>query len=236
MKIIICDDERNFVEQISEYCVKFQEDEGIPLGIIPFYSGKEVLEYCGTDRNIDLFILDIKMDDLDGMRLAKKLRDMGIRSKIVFLTSVVSFAIRGYELGVSRYWVKPMEYSRFCSEMKALCKDIEKESSAYFLENIEGGLEKVYFDEVIYIETEGRKTRVHKTGSSYLSNRKMREYEEILDSRFYRCHAAYIVNMDYIKKVKGLQVFMENGEEEVYISKGKKNMFSEKLSHYLIQR
>ena len=234
MKIIICDDEPDFVELISEYCIKFQEDEGIPMGIIPFYSGKDVLEYCGKDRDIDLFILDIKMNDLDGMRLAKKLREVGIRSKIVFLTSVVSFAPRGYELGVSRYWVKPMEYSSFCSEMKTLCKDIEKESSAYFLENAEGVMEKVYFDEIVYIETKGRKTCVHKNDSSYSSNRRMHEYEQILDSRFYRCHAAYIVNMAYIRKVKGLQIFLENGEE-IYISKGKKSAFAKEISYYLIR-
>lgn len=233
MKIIICDDEPAFVELISEYCMRFKEEEEIPMRILRFFSGRDVLEYCETDRDIDLFILDIKMEDIDGLCLTKKLRGMGMRSKIVFLTSALAFAPKGYEMGVSRYWMKPLEYGRFCSEMKALCGDIERENGKYLLENVEGALEKVYFDEIVYIETDGRKTRVHRSGSSYGSTVKMVEYEQRLDGRFYRCHASYIVNMDYIKQVKGTELKLTNGEV-IYISKGKKSAFSRELSDYLL--
>lgn len=232
MRVLVCDDEPGFLELISEYCIRFKEETGIPLGIIKFDNGRDVLDYCHKDRNIDLFILDIKMDDVNGIRLAKELRKREMRSKIVFLTSVLSFATKGYEIGINRYWVKPLLYSRFCAEMKLLCEDIEKESHTYLLEHIEGSLEKVYFDDIAYIETAGRKTFVHRSRSSYLSTRKMIEYEKELDERFYRCHAAYIVNMDYIKKVKGTEVYLNN-DDIVYISKGKKSDFSKRLAYYL---
>lgn len=61
----------------------------------------------------------------------------------------------------------------------------------------------------------------------------MVEYEQRLDGRFYRCHASYIVNMDYIKQVKGTELKLTNGEV-IYISKGKKSAFSRELSDYLL--
>ena len=136
MKIIICDDEPAFVELISEYCMRFKEEEEIPMRILRFFSGRDVLEYCEMDRDIDLFILDIKMEDIDGLCLTKKLRGMGMRSKIVFLTSALAFAPKGYEMGVSRYWMKPLEYGRFCSEMKALCASAGVESTKCFPHNL----------------------------------------------------------------------------------------------------
>lgn len=232
MKVLVCDDELTFLERISSYCKRFREECKIPVGIIGFSAGKDVIRYCSLHQDIDLFILDSKLKDMDGIRLTEELRKMGIHSKIVFLTSILSFAPKGYELGVSRYWMKPLEYSKFCSEMKMLYEDVKKESQAYFIERVGDTTEKMYFDDILYIATEGRKTSVHLRDSSYLSTTKMKEYLQKLDRRFFRCHAAYIVNMDRIKRIKGAVVHLDNGEM-IYISKGRKSAFMDAFSEYL---
>lgn len=232
MKVLVCDDEAAFLEIISEYCIRFRDEYKIPFGFIRFSKGKDVVKYCRTNKDVDLFILDIKMKEMDGIRLTEELKKMGIHSKIVFLTSVLDFAPRGYELGVSRYWMKPLTYSKFCSEMKTLFEDIEKESKAYFIEHIGDVTERIYFNNILFIATEGRKTRVHLREFTYLSSTKMKEYEQKLDGRFFRCHAAYIVNMDCIRKIKGTEILLDNGEI-VYISKGRKCAFSNAFTKYL---
>ena len=233
MKVLVCDDEAAFLEVITEYCMRFREESKIPFGFIKFSKGEDVVKYCRTNKDIDLFILDIKMKEMDGIRLVEELKKMGIYSKIVFVTSFLDFAPRGYELGVSRYWMKPLMYSKFCSEMKMLFDDIEKESKAYFIEHIGGVTERIDFNNILFIATEGRKTCVHLRGSTYLSSRKMKEYEQKLDGRFFRCHAAYIVNMECIRKIKGTEILLDNGEI-IYISKGRKCAFSNAFAEYSV--
>lgn len=232
MRLLLCDDEPLFLEKIYNYCLKFKEEYKFPISIIKFSSGNEVLEFCYNSPDIDIFILDIKMKVLNGISLAKKLRSLGFRSKIVFLTSALEFAPQGYEIAASRYWLKPLSYSKFCSEMLILIDQIKKESNKYILEHRGATIERTYFDDIVYIETQVRKTCVHLNRTTYLSTIKMVEYEKQLDNRFFRCHAAYIVNMDYIQKIDNFEILLTNGDT-IYISKGKKSKFVKKLCNYM---
>ena len=232
MKIVLCDDEPFFLEQISEFCNRLEQEQGIPIVLLTFSCGKEVLEYYKTDKNIDLFILDIKMKELNGLKVAREIKRDGNSTKVVFLTSRIGYAPKGYEIGISRYWMKPLGYSKFCEEIRNLEEQIKREKGLYIIENIGTRIEKVYFDDILYIETKGRKTCVHKLKSSYLSTTKMAQYERNLDERFFRCHAAYIVNMGYIKGVKNTEIILNDGTI-IYMSRGKKKKFISMLGNYL---
>lgn len=232
MKIVICDDEPYFLEIISEYCEMFEREYKIPISLIKFRRGEDVLAYYQQDKNIDLFILDIIMEEMNGLELAEAIRKTGGHTKIVFLTVVLKYATEGYLYGAARYWLKPLTYEKFSLEMQDLYMQIKKESDSYLIENTGVSIEKVYYDEILYIETLDRKACVHRINSNYISKTKLTEFEKKLDKRFFRCHSAYIVNMDCISKIKRLEIILNNNES-IYMSKGKKKNFLSALSLYL---
>lgn len=232
MKIVLCDDETYFLEIVSEYCDKFEQESKIPIALIKFTSGEDVLSYYRQDKNIDLFILDIVMDEINGLQLAEEIRKAGIHTKIVFLTVVLKYATEGYIYRATRYWLKPLTYEKFSTEMRELYTQIKKESNSFLVENTGAAIEKVYYDEILYIETLHRKACVHRINSNYISKTNLKEFEKKLDKRFFRCHTAYIVNMDCISKIKKLEIILNN-EESIYMSKGKKKNFLAALSLYL---
>lgn len=232
MKIVICDDEPYFLEIISEYCEMFEREYKIPISLIKFRRGEDVLAYYQQDKNIDLFILDIIMEEMNGLQLAEAIRTTGGHTKIVFLTVVLKYATEGYLYGAARYWLKPLTYEKFSLEMQDLYMQIKKESDSYLIENTGVSIEKVYYDEILYIETLDRKACVHRINSNYISKTKLTEFEKKLDKRFFRCHSAYIVNMDCISKIKRLEIILNNNES-IYMSKGKKKNFLSALSLYL---
>lgn len=231
MKILACDDDTLFLDMISEYCQRFQKESSIPIALVSYSHGCDVLAYYKNHKDIDLFILDIKMSEIDGMQIAKEIRRTDLHTRIVFLTSAPEYAPQGYVFGISRYWIKPLSYDIFAKDVKALYKEIVKENTAYIFETIGTAAMKVYLDEILYIETLNRKTCVHKADSSYLSTTKLSAYEKKLDHRFFRCHASYIVNMDYIVKIQGPEITLGNGEI-IYISKGRKKGFFAELTTY----
>lgn len=234
MKIAICDDEPYFIDLISKYCSQYEKEYKIPLVLIKFSEGEKLLYYHKKNKDIDLFILDIMMKEPNGLSIAREIRREGNSSKIVFLTSAIKFAPEGYVIGVSRYWMKPLSYSKFCKEITDLYHQIKKETSLYLIENTGTAIEKVHYDDICFIETKGRKTCVHKINSNYISTTKMVEYEQKLDGRFYRCHAAYIVNMSCIIGIKGMEILLNDGRS-VFMSKAKKKKFLAALSSYLCE-
>lgn len=232
MKILVCDDEEFFRDLISEYCRKFEKEFHIPILLVDFEQGKDVISYLREKRDVGLFILDIMMKEVNGLQVAKEIRKKGSHEKIVFLTSALEYAPEGYNYQAKYYWMKPLSYQKFAKDLLEIYHEHLEEDNSYFIENIGTAIEKVYFSDVIYIETKGRKTFVHRKNDGYISTKRMMEYEELLDDRFYRCHAAYIVNMDYVIKVQGGQIELTS-QENIYMSKGKKKNFLNALSEHL---
>ncbi len=234
MKVVVCDDEILFLNKIENYFKVFEKESGEPVTLVKFLKGNDVLDYFEKEKDIDLFVLDIMMPEPNGIKIAETIRKTAVHAKIVFLTSTADFSMKGYEIGITRYWMKPIEYDKFYRELTIICEEIKKESSAYFVEHIGTVIEKVYYDEISFIETIGRKTCVHKgkSGESYESTTRLHDYEKKLDGRFYRCHAGYIVNMSYIDKIENCEVKLSDGNI-VFTSKGKRKKFLLAYADYL---
>lgn len=235
MKIIVCDDEMEFVKMIARYCNRFQREHKIPIALIKCTRGQEVLAYYEQNKDVDMFILDIVLEGKSGMEITDLLHEQGARGKIIFLTSMSKYALKGYEHGACRYWMKPLKYEKFSSDILTLYKELQETKQDYLMERVGTTVEKVYLDEIVYLMTEGRKVRVQKTTGSYVARTRMVEYEEVLDKRFYRCHTAYIVNMEHVLKIDGMEIQVSNGDT-IYTSKGKKKEFMAALGDYLNEK
>lgn len=235
MRIAICDDQLEVLERLKTYIRKYEEKHKLGISVVIFQDGKELLKFYSQNQDIDLIILDILMEPMDGMQVAKKLREYGTRTKIIFLTSTDQYAVQGYLVNASRYWIKPITYAEFAGEMDFMCHHIQEERKFFFCEKIGTATKKIYFSEILYIETFKRKTLVHTINDKFFSNRSMKTYELILGGReFYRCHAAYIVNMNYITEIKGLEIILKN-RESIYISKNNKKNFTKAFAQYIGQ-
>ena len=71
-------------------------------------AGKQALRFL-EDKAVDLFLLDIDMPEMDGYELAKKIRALGHKQPIIFLTSHAgkTAVIKAIEAGGNDFVVKP---------------------------------------------------------------------------------------------------------------------------------
>lgn len=232
MKILVCDDELIFLEEMKDYLKKLSKETKIPISGVFCEDGKTALSYFRRNRDIDLFILDIKMKGMSGLEIAEKIRQETEDVKIVFLTSVFQEAAKGYELGVSLFWLKPLSYEKFHRGLQGIYEKIQRESCLYLMEDVGDVIERIYFEHILYIATIDRKVYLYTKNKKYRGKRTLKEYERILDKRFFRCHAGYIVNMDYIGKICGEEIFLIT-EDKVYISRQKRKEFIKVYGEYL---
>ena len=108
------------------------DDEPLALGLVasfiqktPFLelSGKfgsavEALKYLHErPGSVDLAFLDIQMQELNGLELARVLGPSGPR--VIFTTAFSQYALEGYRVNALDYLVKPFNYEEF---LRAACK------------------------------------------------------------------------------------------------------------------
>ena len=115
IQIAIVEDEEIYVKQLTEYIRKYQTERGRSIKVTVFGDGEDITEnYSG---GFDIILMDIQMRFMDGMTAAEKIRQMDQKVIIMFITNMIQYAVRGYEVDAMDYVVKPVEYFSFSQKL-----------------------------------------------------------------------------------------------------------------------
>ena len=127
-QIVIVEDDKESADKLSSYVDQFFEKIGKPILIKVFNSSLEALEKQTCHE--DLYFLDIDLPHLNGMELAKKIREKDNNVIIIFCSNLAQFALKGYEVSALDYIVKPFCYSniehRLARAIKADTQTVKK--------------------------------------------------------------------------------------------------------------
>ncbi len=228
MRIAICDDEMSSSGQTKQTLEEAYKSLDMIVDV--YREGKKLLEACGKIR-YDLVILDIEMPGMDGISVAKALRETEEKMAIVFLTSHIEYALKGYEVRALRYLTKPATPEKL-SEIVGLMLEQKKEKKQLLLKR-EDELVMVAVGEILYLEARNQDIRVVTMDSEYMRRYNLKDYErELSGYDFFRCHRSYLINLAKVKRVAGREVFMENGEN-IPLSRIREKALKEALYEYV---
>lgn len=217
MKIAICDDEKEFRDLIRVYIEDYLNTKDILYTIDTFISGEKFLNETFPSEYSIIF-LDINMEGMDGITTAKKIRERGINSYIVFVTAYIDYSLEGYKVGAVRYLLKN-GYNLQVAMEECLDAILEKkrENNARKKFPFKEGQTEVLFAQILYIES-----KLHKWKFHILENEKIRIYtmygtmneleEELELYHFVRVHQSYLVNLQYIRQVSRYKVTLYDDE------------------------
>lgn len=216
-KIAVCEDEKDQRELIKDYLTKILDEINLSYEIITFSSGEELFENYPND--VDIFVLDILMDEINGMDIARKVRKIDDKNaEIIFTTSLVDYIQEGYEVRAYRYLLKPLKYEDLKKHITSCINEITDKNKYILIDN-KSSILKIKVNEITYIEIKKRDMTIYTIRGNYQIKSTMDKIEKDLESHnFYRCHKSFLVNMEYVDTIKQYTAKLEN-KEEVPISR-----------------
>ena len=224
MKIAIVDDElywHNEAETIICQCVDAEIDN--------YSDGKEFLL---STKKYDVVFMDIEMPSMDGFDTIKKARELNLESIYIIMTTHSEMSRKGYLVNAFRYIDKQNMKEEVPEAINSanIILDNDRKISV----NVIGkGLLDINLSNILYIETEKHRVLVHTNNDVVRCGDSMIELEnKLLKDNFYRCHNAYIVNLDAVNKIEKTYTILKNGEK-VEISRRKYQEFG---NRYLERR
>lgn len=149
-----------------------------------------------------LIFLDIFMDGLNGIETARRLREAGVDTPIIFLTTSPDFALESYEVSAFDYLLKPIELPRLERSLERFCRQSDAEERDRFVLNIHGTGRRIAVRDILYVECRHNDLFIYcKDGEVYRQRASMAMAEKALLSRpnFLKCHQSYLVNLDHVE-------------------------------------
>ena len=120
MNIVVVDDERAPLEDLEQVLKEVCTDATITC----FTNPKTALDFAGSNR-VDLAFLDIEMPGINGLQLAKSLKDIYGKTNIVFTTGYPQYALDAYRIHASGYLLKPISKASVIESMDYLHHPID---------------------------------------------------------------------------------------------------------------
>lgn len=211
MRVAVCEDNEIHRSFIEHFLNRYTMERSIPFELVQYEYGKNFLYDMEEGAYFDFVILDIYMEDIMGNEIAHKLRAMGYRGEIVFLTASPDFAVESYDVDAGGYLLKPIDYDKLKMVMDRITQNVEP--STYRIRQ-RTTVSKVVYHEILYIESSNSKCILHTTsGGAYTVYKTLNTIEkELGDRRFLRCHQSFLVNMDHITQIDK-QFLLSDGEK-----------------------
>ena len=196
---IVVEDEPLAVKVLVDYIsqVPFLELKG------NFKDAILATEYL-RDHKVDLIFLDIHLPKLKGMAFLKTLTSA---PSVIITTAYHQYAVEGFELNVTDYLLKPIEFERFLvavnkvkrAEAEPVRIDSEKEIKDHIFLNVQKKKVKILFSDILYIESQREYIRIVTTRSEFISKMPTHEIEQLLPTTlFRRIHRSFIVSVNKI--------------------------------------
>jgi len=227
LKCLVVDDEAPARKLISDYVSKIQWLELAGT----CQNGTEAMNML-REYNIDILLLDIQMPEMTGLELLKNLDRKPIT---ILVTAYQEYALKGFELDVIDYLLKPVSFDRFKKSIdKALeyhrfqhAPQAKEPLRDYFFLKSDTRIVKLIFSEISMIEAQREYVKVITPSKKIMSLISMNKIAELLPSDFVRIHRSYIVNLRHVDEVQGNMV--QIGKEFYPISKNFRDAFYQKL-------
>ncbi len=223
---IILEDEPLAQERTKSYVQKLTFLNLISV----FENGIDAMQFLKSNK-VDLIFLDINMGEFSGIQL---IETANISSQVIIITAYHEYALRGFELSVTDYLLKPYTFERFVQAVDKVQTNLSKnelvEDKKFIFVKTEYRLEKLLLSEVLYIEGMRDYRKIHTIHKQIMTLQTFKDFEEeIPKGVICRVHKSFMVSIDKIDSVERDRIKIR--DTFIPISETYRKLFFEIIKH-----
>lgn len=229
MKIAICDDEKVYADDIKQHIDTFSKENNIDFEQSIFNNSSDMLS---SDIKFDIAILDVEMDNINGIKLGEELRKRNPHIILIYVTAHRKYLDDALNLNAVRFFEKPLDSQRFYRGLRDAIKRIDNTSISFYLKD-KKITERISAQDIIFVEIEKRKTKVVTRDKEYHSDHNMSFWRDNLTSTiFISPHKSYIINFNYVTAYERNRILLDD-KYEVNIARNRQADFYQKFMRFM---
>ena len=228
-RVAIVDDSKTDAEYVQCILKAWAQDRQAGVQAQKFTSAENFLFHYADDKAWDILLLDIEMGAMDGVSLAKRIRQENKLIQIVFITGFPDFMAEGYEVSALHYLMKPVAREKLFAVLEKAVENLSRNEKQLAI-SFDRQTELVPLSKITYIEAQKQYVVVHTDAKEYRMKASLTDTEKELDEYFFKCQRSFVVNLRHVLRIGSDSVVLKNGTE-VPISRG----MSQKIGKEIIR-
>ena len=193
MKIAIVEDNSIDSKTLEEKLRECSLLPNIKLEILSYSSGEDIL--ADWPSNFDIVFLDIQMEGLNGIEVAKKIREFNERVEIIFTTNNPQHSLMGYSVEALDYLIKPVSSQMLERVMARAFRRLGNADREFMTVHNNEGYFVVNLSDIYFIEVKNRKLFIETKNGQVACAKTLQYLEEHLPKTFFRCHSAFLIKL-----------------------------------------
>jgi DNA-binding LytR/AlgR family response regulator len=233
LNLAFCDDDKDFLAQIVPEVETIFRHLKVETRSFSFKKGEDLIaSFSKYQPYYDIIFLDIDMPQKDGKEVAKELRILDKKFKLIFITAYPQEALNTFQYDVIGFLPKSLIHERLTDVIVQVIDRINEDNPKTQIFKVvkspNGSMDiKVPLDDIIYFECINRKVFVYtKRGTFILHNYQFSEIvQKYLPLEFVDIHRSCIVNIKYIFSIDETEISLDNGIRLPLSRRKRQNIF-----------
>ena len=230
LRAAIIEDNDRDAESLQSHLKRYARENALEIETRRYDNGILFLEqYRGE---YELVFMDIDMPAMNGMNVARILRERDSHVLLIFVTALARFAVNGYEVDAFDFIVKPLQYNFFSAKMNRAVRKLASEPRQKMLIRSAEKTVSVFFDEIYYVDIFNHVLSFHLAEETVSTRGTMKDVMESLSGgSFAMCNKSYVVNLNHVQRIDGDEVVLVNGDR-LPISRPRKKEFMQQIADF----
>ena len=229
LRIALCDDEGVFLKFVRDIISGYLEQKGLSFAVECFSSGESLLEDKVRLDSFDLVILDVEMNGLDGISVAKNIRESNDKVIIAFLSAHMKYTTDGYHVQAVRYILKDKDdLEKYLLECLDHVLETISQNDRSITLDFTIGKRTLKISDIVYLKTSRNYTVfvvTFDTRETYMIRKPLKNMTDIMAAfDFVPVSAKETVNLSHVRSVSRYMATLDSGAE-ISISQKKYNDF-----------
>lgn len=208
-RVAVCDDNRNDAEYVKTLTEQWAISRQLSVETEVFSSAESYLFHAGDTPAFDLLLLDIEMGHMDGVSLARRIRQENDRVQIVFITGYSDYIAEGYDVAALHYLMKPLDSEKFFHVLDRAAEKLEKDDRCLNLD-LHGEMMRIPLREILYLDVRGNYVTIHGK-EEYTIKSSLSTFETQLAEGFWRVGRSVILNLNHVRRVTKTEIRLTDG-------------------------